>query len=277
MPVMINSQLKSSVGCAALPRSVAPAVRVCSLRRNLQNTYQRISAAPVDTISHVETSAPHSASSSPTSNSSSESTTDNLTSSPTSDSQSAFMMTFALSLFAAAPAHAVVLSEAVNPFQGDQAPGLYATLALFLLCVPGIWSQVKRAPVAAKKRIVFEVPGPDAAGSMPLDARAREVFKYFKTYNYELKSTGDVISFVGNYKADRGQAAAVTFYTFFGLASIALKGERQEEMRIKMVTADTNLTTDIIVEGDKEEIERMRKELNYMEKGKIYVKGILEK
>lgn len=31
------------------------------------------------------------------------------------------------------------------------------------------------------------------------------------------------------------------------------------QMRIKMVTADTNLTTDIIVEGDKEEIERMRK------------------
>lgn len=51
---------------------------------------------------------------------------------------------------------------------------LLTTPSCFFVC-PGIWSQVKRAPVAAKKRIVFEVPGPDAAGSMPLDARAREV------------------------------------------------------------------------------------------------------
>jgi len=47
--------------------------------------------------------------------------------------------------------------------------------------------------------------------------------------------------------------------------------------QVKMVTADDEQTTDIIVEGDKEEIERMTKELQLMEKGKIYVKGLLEK
>lgn len=48
------------------------------------------------------------------------------------------MMTFALSLLAAAPAHAeVYLTPEVSPFQGVQANGLYATLGLFLLCVPG--------------------------------------------------------------------------------------------------------------------------------------------
>ncbi len=44
-----------------------------------------------------------------------------------------------------------------------------------------------------------------------------------------------------------------------------------------MVTADDEQTTDILVEGDKEEIERMTRELQLWEKGKIYVKGLLEK
>lgn len=35
-------------------------------------------------------------------------------------------------------------------------------------------------------------------------------------YNYEVKELGEVITFSGLYKADKGQAAAVTFYTFIG-------------------------------------------------------------
>lgn len=46
------------------------------------------------------------------------------------------------------------------------------------LCPPGIWSQIKRAPTATKKRKTFEVPGPAVAGAMPLDARARQIFRY---------------------------------------------------------------------------------------------------
>ena len=41
--------------------------------------------------------------------------------------------------------------------------------------------------------------------------------------------------------------------------------------QVKMVTSDEEQTTDIIAEGDKEEIERMRQELALWEKGKIYV------
>lgn len=44
-----------------------------------------------------------------------------------------------------------------------------------------------------------------------------------------------------------------------------------------MVTADDEQTTDVLVEGDKEEIDRMMRELQLWEKGKVYVKGILEK
>jgi hypothetical protein len=50
----------------------------------------------------------------------------------------------------------------------------------------GLWSLVKRAPKSSVKRKVFEVPGPGADGAVPLDARARAVFAYFKKYNYEV-------------------------------------------------------------------------------------------
>jgi len=193
-----------------------------------------------------------------------------------------------------------------NPFEGVQSNSLYVTLALFLMCVPGIWSQVKRAPVANKKRKVFEVDGPARPGAMAIDDRARKIFQYFKKYNYEVKETGEVITFSGLYAADKGQAAAVTFYTFCGMASVALvlstiypsignwwysltllspaawfyyfqRGTRQELVKVKMVTADDDQTTDIIIEGDQEEIARFCKELELVEKGMVRVKGILEK
>ena len=63
---------------------------------------------------------------------------------------------------------------------------------------------------------MFEVDGPARMGAMALDDRARQLFVYFKTYNYEVKETGEVIRFVGNYKASRGQAAALVFYVFCG-------------------------------------------------------------
>ncbi len=65
--------------------------------------------------------------------------------------------------------------------------------------------------------------GPAKEGAIPLDARARAIFQYFKKYNYEVKETGDVIRFVGNYKASRGQAAALVFYTFLGKAHTPCK------------------------------------------------------
>ncbi len=43
-----------------------------------------------------------------------------------------------------------------------------------------------------------------------------------------------------------------------------------------MATSDDDSTTEIVLEGDDEEIERFRKELDLKEKGMVYVKGILE-
>jgi len=54
------------------------------------------------------------------------------------------------------------------------------------------------------------------------------------------------------------------------------RGTRQEEVQVKMVTADDDSVTDILVEGPEEEVMRLRKEFNLMEKGKELVKGLLE-
>ena len=52
--------------------------------------------------------------------------------------------------------------------------------------------------------------------------------------------------------------------------------DRCYALQVKMVTADDDSTTDIVVEGDQEEVTRMSKELQLVEKGKVYVKGLLE-
>lgn len=103
------------------------------------------------------------------------------------------------------------------------APALWCYMVLNLMLCPrllGLWSQIKRAPKAKRVRKTFETKGPKEEGSLPLDQRARQIFAYFKKYNYEVKDTGDVIRFSGNYKASRGQAAALTFYVFMGNQSL---------------------------------------------------------
>ncbi len=80
----------------------------------------------------------------------------------------------------------------------------------------GLWSQIKRAPKAKKVRKTFEVAGPAKTDALPLDERARQLFAYFKHYNYEVMETGETIRFAGTYKASRGQAAALIFYVFCG-------------------------------------------------------------
>ncbi|GAB4821324.1 hypothetical protein N2152v2_008370 [Parachlorella kessleri] len=186
------------------------------------------------------------------------------------------------------------------------ASSYYVSLGLFLITLPGLWSLIKRAPKAKVRRRTYEVAGPSGPDAQPLDARAREIFQYFKRYNYEVKGTGDVITFVGNYKASTSQAAALVLYTLVSLACTALvlsiaapwggnwwyalclispaagsyylkKADRQEEVKVKMVTSDDGLITDITLEGDEEELDRFSKEMNLMEKGKVRVKGLFER
>jgi len=188
----------------------------------------------------------------------------------------------------------------------DIKPSYFASLGLFMLSAPGLWSLVKRSTKSKVDRKTFETAGPSASGTsaLPLDELAREISMYFKRNNYVIKDAGEVITFEGNIAPERGTAAYITFCVVIGLlcialvCSIALPGGnlwyamvlvspasgayymenagRKEIMKVKMVTADDDLTTDVVVEGDPEEIERLRRDLNLVEKGKVYVKGILE-
>ena len=54
------------------------------------------------------------------------------------------------------------------------------------------------------------------------------------------------------------------------------RGTRQEEIKVKMVSSDDEQTTDIIIEGDIEEINRLSSELKLVEKGMVRVKGLFE-
>jgi len=180
-------------------------------------------------------------------------------------------------------------------------------LALFTLAFPGVYSQIKRAPKANVKRVTFELPGPNAPNPMPLDKVAQMLFNYFIQKNYVVKDRGEVITFAGKYAADKGQAAFITAFTFLSFMSLGLvlstmfpekggnawyglslispaagsfvmkNGEREEEFKIKMTSSTDGKETDIFVEGDIEEIERMQTELGLVQKGKVKVKGLFER
>lgn len=50
---------------------------------------------------------------------------------------------------------------------------------------------------------------------------------------------------------------------------------RKEEVQIKLVTADDDKTTDVVIQGDTEEVERFWKTLDLKEKGMVFVEGII--
>lgn len=181
----------------------------------------------------------------------------------------------------------------------------YTSLGLFILSFPGLYSIIKRS---AKSKIVkktYEVPGPKSPGAKPLNQLAGEVTSYLTRNNYQVTDRGDVVTFKGNISPSRSQASFLVFCTALSLVSLALvlsitvpavgdnwywiaalsplagvyywtKASRVEEIKVKMVLADDESSVDVVLQGDDGEIDRLRKEMNLMEKGMVYVKGILE-
>jgi len=189
--------------------------------------------------------------------------------------------------------------------QGYSQGSYNVTLGLFVLALPGLWSLVKRSTKSKIVKKTFSVNGPAVEGSDGLDVLARKVSVYFKDNNYKVKDAGETITFEGAIAASRGQAAALTFYVFIGLLCTSLvlsivfpaigdywfsavllapaagyyyytNANRNEEVQVKMVTSDDDMETDIIVQGDAEEIERFWKTLGFAEKGMVYVEGIMK-
>ena len=55
------------------------------------------------------------------------------------------------------------------------------------------------------------------------------------------------------------------------------RASRKEEIKVKMMVAEDGNLMEILVRGDDQQVEQMRKELKLSEKGMVYVKGIFER
>ncbi|CAO2149099.1 unnamed protein product [Urochloa humidicola] len=212
--------------------------------------------------------------------------------------------------FRAAPARASVDSAAVLLDAAAAAAGgtgysqasYYTSLGLFVLSVPGLWSLIKRS---VKSKIVQKTFVKEGGESMVPNQVAGEILSFFTRNNFTVSDRGEVITFEGTMVPSRGQAALLTFCTCISLGSVGLvlsiavpeggnnwfwlmtlsplagvyywtKASRKEEIKVKMILSDNGDVSEILVRGDDVQVEQMRKELKFSEKGMIYVKGIFE-
>ncbi|XP_073006914.1 protein COFACTOR ASSEMBLY OF COMPLEX C SUBUNIT B CCB1, chloroplastic isoform X2 [Typha latifolia] len=135
---------------------------------------------------------------------------------------------------------------------------------------------------------------------------AGEILSFFTRNNFSVSDRGETITFEGMMIPSRGQAALLTFCTCISLGSVALvlsiavpeggnnwfwlmtlsplagvyywkRASRKEEIKVKMMLGDNGSLSEILVRGDDQQVEQMRKELKLSEKGMIYVKGIFER
>lgn len=55
------------------------------------------------------------------------------------------------------------------------------------------------------------------------------------------------------------------------------RASRKEQIKVKMLVAEDGTLSEIVVQGDDQQVDQMRKELKLSEKGMVYVKGIFER
>lgn len=179
----------------------------------------------------------------------------------------------------------------------------YTSLGLFVISVPGLWSLIKRS---VKSKVVKKTFIGEGEGKKAPNQVAGEILSFFTRNNFVVSDRGDTIVFEGVMVPNRGQAALLTFCTCISLASVALvltitfpdignnwfwltvlsplagayywtKASRKEQIKVKMLVADDGKLSEIVVQGDDQQVEQMRKELQLSEKGMVYVKGIFER
>ncbi|PAN42870.1 hypothetical protein PAHAL_8G193900 [Panicum hallii] len=203
--------------------------------------------------------------------------------------------------------HAAVLLDAAAAVAAAGGTGYsqasyYTSLGLFVLSVPGLWSLIKRS---VKSKIVQKTFVKEGGQLMAPNQVAGEILSFFTRNNFTVSDRGEVITFEGTMVPSRGQAALLTFCTCISLGSVGLvlsiavpeggnnwfwlmtlsplagvyywtKASRKEEIKVKMILSDDGNVSEILVRGDDVQVEQMRKELKFSEKGMIYVKGIFE-
>ncbi|KAM5582141.1 protein COFACTOR ASSEMBLY OF COMPLEX C SUBUNIT B CCB1, chloroplastic [Rosa sericea] len=177
----------------------------------------------------------------------------------------------------------------------------YTSLGLFVISVPGLWSLIKRSvksKIVQKTFIGEEKKAPNQV--------AGEILSFFTRNNFVVTDRGETITFEGMMVPSRGQAALLTFCTCISLASVALvltitvpdfgnnwfwittlsplagayywkRASRKEQIKVKMIVIDDGTQSEVVVQGDDQQVEQMRKELKLSEKGMVYVKGLFER
>lgn len=196
------------------------------------------------------------------------------------------------------PYHLVLLAETA----GYSLASYYTSLGLFVISVPGLWSLIKRS---VKSKIVQKTFIGEGEKKAPNQV-AGEILSFFTRNNFAVTDRGETITFEGMMVPSRGQAALLTFCTCISLASVALvltitvpdvgnnwfwitilsplagvyywtRASRKEQIKVKMIVADDGTLSEIIVQGDDQQVEQMRKDLKFSEKGMVYVKGVFER
>ncbi|TKY46252.1 COFACTOR ASSEMBLY OF COMPLEX C SUBUNIT B CCB1 [Spatholobus suberectus] len=196
------------------------------------------------------------------------------------------------------PYNLVLLAESA----GYSLASYYTSLGLFVISVPGLWSLIKRS---VKSKIVQKTFMGEGEKKAPNQV-AGEILSFFTRNNFAVTDRGETVTFEGMMVPSRGQAALLTFCTCISLASVALvltitipdvgnnwfwitilsplagvyywtRASRKEQIKVKMIVAEDGNLSEIIVQGDDQQVEQMRKELKFSEKGMVYVKGVFER
>ncbi|GMI98142.1 hypothetical protein HRI_003483400 [Hibiscus trionum] len=55
------------------------------------------------------------------------------------------------------------------------------------------------------------------------------------------------------------------------------RASRKEQINVKMLVADDGTVSEVVVQGDDQQVDQMRKEVKLSEKGMVYVKGLFER
>lgn len=210
------------------------------------------------------------------------------------------------------PALAEEVASTATEVSTFSSASYYTTLALYVLALPGVYSLVTRSVKAKVVRKVYEVLGPAADGGRPTRELAGDIVGFFQANNYKIQEASDVIIFEGVQAPVAGRAAFLTFCVFVALGSLALvlsifeqgvfgegnglgnywylstlvspvagkyyldNAERTDQITVKIVTEDDEMSAEVLVQGNEEEVDRLQKALDLREKGMVYVKGVLE-
>lgn len=168
---------------------------------------------------------------------------------------------------------------------GNSLASYYASLGLFVISVPGLWSLIKRS--VRSKVVQKTFIGEGEVNETPNQV-AGEILSFFTLNSFSVTDRGETILFEGMMAPSRGQAALLTFCTCISLASVALvltmtfpdignnwfgltilsplagvyywtKASRKEQIKVRMMMADDGTLSEIIVQGDDQQVEQMRK------------------